>query len=73
MQGEVVRVDMNEPVAHTFSGKYFNSFAKAASLSTDVSIHMSKGMPGMFHYKADGVGHVRYYLAPKMDEGEMEE
>lgn len=64
---------MNEPVALSFSGKYFNSFAKAASLSTDVAIHLSKNTPVMLHYKADGVGHVRYYLAPKIEEGEMEE
>ncbi len=64
---------MSTPVSQKYSGKYFTTFSKAAPLSTNVVINMSKDMPVMLHYKAEGVGHVRYYLAPKMEDEEMEE
>lgn len=33
---------------------------------------MSKDLPVMVEYRIEDIGHVRYYLAPKIDEEEAE-
>lgn len=69
----VVVVDTQETVTLTFSLRYLNLFTKAASLSNQVSLSMSKDTPLMVEYKindkeGDSKGHIRYYLAPKIED-----
>jgi hypothetical protein len=47
-------------------------FAKAASLSSVVKLSMSKDLPLVVEYTIDDIGHLKFYLAPKIDEDEME-
>jgi len=70
---ESVTVTMQEPICLSFALKYLNHFAKATPLATQVSLQMSPDVPLVVEYTiededASEVGHIRYYLAPKIDE-----
>jgi len=67
---EAVVVDMQEPVTLTFACKYLNMFTKASPLSPQVSLSMSPDVPLVVEYKIGEVGHVRYYLAPRIGDEE---
>jgi proliferating cell nuclear antigen len=60
-------IDMEEPVELTFALQYLTSFTKATPLSDSVTLHMSKEVPLMVEYKVENFGHLRFYLAPKID------
>ena len=60
---------MEEPVELTFALQYLNSFTKATPLSATVALNMSKEVPLMVEYKIENLGFMRFYLAPKIDEG----
>jgi proliferating cell nuclear antigen len=70
---ESTSIEMSEPVALTFALRYLNSFAKATCLSPGVVIKLSRELPVVVEYRMVEMGHVRYYLAPKIDEEEGEE
>ncbi|KAL0487711.1 proliferating cell nuclear antigen [Acrasis kona] len=64
-------IELNEPVSLTFALKYLNIFCKSASLSNRVALSLSKSSPLLVEFKFQENGHIRYYLAPKMEnEGE---
>ncbi|KAK2080750.1 hypothetical protein QBZ16_000604 [Prototheca wickerhamii] len=58
-------IDMNEPVALTFALRYLNSFTKATGLASAV-------LPVIVEYRIAEMGYVRYYLAPKIEDEEMD-
>ena len=66
-----VVVEMQEPVSLTFALRYLNSFAKATGLSGTVKLSISKDLPVMVEYPIADMGHVRFFLAPKIDDEEM--
>jgi proliferating cell nuclear antigen len=65
---ENVVIDMEEPVELSFSIRYINFFTKATPLSGTVIICMSPEVPMMIEYPIGEYGHVKYFLAPKMEE-----
>ncbi|KFM28599.1 Proliferating cell nuclear antigen [Auxenochlorella protothecoides] len=65
-------IDMNEPVVLTFALRYLNSFTRATGLSPMVQIKLSKDLPVVVEYRIADMGFVRYYLAPKIEDEEME-
>lgn len=67
---EAVTIEMQEPVTLTFACQYLNSFTKATPLSTQVCLSMSADVPLVVEYAITGLGHIRYYLAPKIEEDE---
>ncbi|XP_074280069.1 proliferating cell nuclear antigen-like [Silene latifolia] len=69
---DAVIVEMKEPVVLTFALKYMTTFAKATSLSSQVTISLSSDMPVVVEYKIAEMGHIRYYLAPKIEEEDLE-
>ncbi|KDN49567.1 proliferating cell nuclear antigen [Tilletiaria anomala UBC 951] len=71
-EGEVpVRIELSQAVKLTFSLKYLSNFAKAAPLSAEVKLQMSKGFPLLCEFAFEN-GHVRFYLAPKLSEEDDE-
>ena len=58
-----VVIEMSEPVQLTFAVKYLNMFTKATPLSPSVSLSM---------YKIEDMGHIKYFLAPKIKEEDNE-
>ncbi|AKN80994.1 Proliferating celular nuclear antigen [Lonomia obliqua multiple nucleopolyhedrovirus] len=61
-------VKMDRATKLTFAGKYLNIFAKAASLSPQVIIHMSKELPLLIEYYIKNIGFIKFYLAPKISD-----
>ncbi|KAF2897777.1 hypothetical protein ILUMI_08408 [Ignelater luminosus] len=67
---ESVTIEMQEPVTLTFACQYLNSFTKATPLSPQVQLSMSANVPLVVEYQIPDLGHIRYYLAPKIEEDE---
>jgi len=63
-----VDVQFEEPVALNFALRYLNFFTKATPLSSTVLLSLSKDVPLVTEYRLEGLGHIRYYLAPKIEE-----
>lgn len=63
-----VVIDMEEPVELNFALRYLNFFTKATPLSGCVVISLSPEVPIVIEYPIEDVGHVKYYLAPKIDD-----
>lgn len=58
------------PLTQNFAVKYLTTFTKATGLSNTVTLKLSREFPLLVEYAlADDLGHVRYYLAPKIDDG----
>jgi len=75
-EDDAVSVRCEEEVSLTFALRYLNFFAKATPLSSTVTLRMSPDVPLVTEYKIgdkDGeLGHIRVYLAPKIEEEEEE-
>jgi len=67
-----VQITLYEPVVLTFALRYLNYFCKAASLSPTVTLSMSPDVPLVVEYMMEDVGYLRYYLAPKLNDGDDE-
>jgi len=65
-----VVIEMDEPVELTFALRYLNFFTKATTLGPVVVISMSPDVPVVVEYPIEQIGHVKYYLAPKIDDAE---
>jgi proliferating cell nuclear antigen len=63
-------IDLQDEVNLTFALRYLNFFTKATPLSEQVTLHLSPDVPLMVEYNITGKGHVRFFLAPKINEEE---
>jgi proliferating cell nuclear antigen PCNA len=61
-------IELQEPVSLTFALRYLNSFAKATPLSPTVALSLSKDLPIVVEYTIADFGHIKFYLAPKIDD-----
>merc|ERR1711937_839037 len=64
----VGNIEMQEPVTLTFACRYLNMFTKATCLAPQVSLSMSPEVPLVVEYRIGDIGHIRYYLAPKIED-----
>uniref|UniRef100_A0A914DQ98 DNA sliding clamp PCNA n=1 Tax=Acrobeloides nanus TaxID=290746 RepID=A0A914DQ98_9BILA len=60
--------EVKEAVNVTFSIKYLNHFAKAASLSNRVRLSICNDVPIAIEYSIEDNGYLRFYLAPKIED-----
>ena len=70
-EDEAVSVEMEEPVSLNFALRYLNFFTKATSLSGSVNLQLSADVPLVVEYaigEGGSAGHLRYYLAPKIED-----
>lgn len=65
---EAVTIEMQEPVTLTFACRYLNLFTKASCLAPTVKLLMSANVPLVVEYQIGNIGHIRYYLAPKIED-----
>jgi len=65
---EQVQVEMEEPVTLNFALRYLNFFTKATPLSGSVHLNLSKDVPLVVEYRIEELGHIRFYLAPKIED-----
>lgn len=63
-----VTVALQEPVSLSFALRYLNSFCRASPLSSTVTLSLSKDVPLVVEYRVAEMGHIRFYLAPKIDD-----
>eukprot|EP00485_Elphidium_margaritaceum_P009026 CAMPEP_0202685538 /NCGR_PEP_ID=MMETSP1385-20130828/1326_1 /ASSEMBLY_ACC=CAM_ASM_000861 /TAXON_ID=933848 /ORGANISM="Elphidium margaritaceum" /LENGTH=269 /DNA_ID=CAMNT_0049339913 /DNA_START=48 /DNA_END=857 /DNA_ORIENTATION=+ len=63
-----ITVSVEEPVQQSFSIKFINNFTKASSLSSTVTISMGPDVPLEICYNVESGGHLKFYLAPKIDD-----
>jgi len=69
-----VKISVTEAVKLSFSIKYLAQFAKATKLSDRVRLSMSNRVPIVVEYGVEDDGHLKFYLAPKIEEeGDMED
>ena len=72
--GETITMQCVQAVGTlTFALRYLNFFTKAAPMSESVSLSLSKEVPLATEFAIGGdveIGHLRYYLAPKVDDEE---
>jgi proliferating cell nuclear antigen len=61
-----VSIELNEPVALTFSLKYLVNFTKATGLSAQVRVCLSNEVPLLVEYALANNSFLRFYLAPKV-------
>lgn len=67
-ENEEVSVEFEEPVALNFALRYLNFFTKATALSGQVVLSLSKDVPLVVEYRIEDLGHIRFYLAPKIED-----
>lgn len=67
---ESVTIELQEPVNLTFACNYLNHFTKASPLTNQVQLSLSDNVPLVVEYAIPDLGHIRYYLAPKIEEDE---
>jgi proliferating cell nuclear antigen len=67
---EGVKIEMSDEVSLTFALRYLNFFTKASTLSSHVTLRITDDSPLMVEYLIDDLGHLRFYLAPKIDNEE---
>jgi len=68
-EDEQVSIKLEDEVSLTFALRYLNFFSKATPLSSHVTLKMSPDVPLVVEYQiGDEMGHIRYYLAPKISE-----
>jgi proliferating cell nuclear antigen len=65
---DAIDIKCEEEVSSNYGLQYLNTFAKASSLSSQVSLYLSTQFPLMIEYEIEKMGYVKFYLAPKMDE-----
>ena len=63
-------MELNEPVSMSFASRYVGLISKATPLSSSVTVSIKDDQPLQVAYKIGDVGHLRYYLAPKTDQGD---
>lgn len=64
---------MEEPVSLPFASKYLSTFTKATPLAERVKLRLAQAKPLAVEFQIEGMGKISYYLAPKIQDEEMEE
>ena len=67
-----VVIDLKESVKLSFALRYLNHFTKATPLASSVTLSISKDVPLVVEYRVGDMGYIRYFLAPKIEDGEDE-
>jgi proliferating cell nuclear antigen len=67
---DAVIIEMEEPVELRFALTYLLSFTKATPLADQVTLSLSTEEPLVVGFNIGEMGYIRYYLAPKIEEGE---
>lgn len=63
-----LELDVQEPIDLAFATQYLKKFTAASSLAKNVTVSLSKDVPMVICYEMEDVGHLKYFLAPKIDD-----
>eukprot|EP00494_Astrolonche_serrata_P022072 UN22328 len=67
-QEQGVKVEISEDVSQCFALRYLSSFSKSSILSSQVTLNMAEGVPLMVEYSIGDLGHIKFFLAPKVED-----
>lgn len=65
---EEVYIELNEAVTQTYAMRFLILFSKAQSLDKQVRLSICHDVPLVVEYRVGDGGHIRYFLAPKIDD-----
>ncbi|XP_028399755.1 proliferating cell nuclear antigen-like [Dendronephthya gigantea] len=71
-EDDQVSIELHEACSLTFASRYLNFFTKATPLSTTVTLSLKAEVPLVVEYKVGDIGSIKFYLAPKIDDEEVE-
>jgi proliferating cell nuclear antigen len=69
---EAFELEVNDPIELSFATQYLKKFTAAGPLSRDVTIALSPDVPMVISYEVEDFGHLKYFLAPKIDDDDDE-
>lgn len=72
-ENDGVTIDCIEHSSLSFASKYMLIFSKSGNVGDRVEILMSNNNPICIDFPLEHSGHMRYYLAPKIEEGDEDE
>jgi len=61
-------ITLNEAVTQTYAMRFLILFSRGQSLSKTVTLSICQDVPLVAEYKIGDAGHIRYFLAPKIDD-----
>merc|ERR1712117_33447 len=64
---ECFNLEVNDPIELSFATQYLKKCTAAGPLSRDVTIALSADVPMVIAYEVEDFGHLKYFLAPKID------
>ena len=67
-----IAIDVKGAANSKFANKYLHMFTKASPLCKNVVLKLSKDNPMCVEYQIEGLGSLKYYLAPKIDDEDEE-
>lgn len=68
----VLELEVKEPINLSFATQYLKKFTAAGPLSKHVTVSLSEDVPMVISYEIEDLGHLKYFLAPKIDDEEDE-
>jgi len=66
--GESFDLQVEDPIELSFATQYLKKFSTAGPLARDVTVALSADVPMVIAYEVEGFGHLKYFLAPKIDD-----
>lgn len=63
-----LELDVKESIELSFATQYLKKFTAAGPLANAVSVSLSKDVPMVISYEIKDLGHLKYFLAPKIDD-----
>lgn len=67
-----LELDVKENIELSFATQYLKKFTAAGPLAQTVSVSLSKDVPMVITYEIEDLGHIKYFLAPKIDDDDDE-
>lgn len=68
-----LELDVKESIELSFATQYLKKFTAAGPLANAVSVSLSKDVPMVICYEIKDLGHLKYFLAPKIDDDDDDE
>ena len=66
------KIETDTNVKLSFALRYLNMFTKASSIGQQVNLYLSKEFPLMVQYKLEELGQLKFYLAPRISDADMQ-
>merc|ERR1712060_715522 len=65
-------LSVKENIELSFATQYLKKFTAAGPLANTVTVSLSEDVPMVIYYEMKDLGHLKYFLAPKIDDDDDE-